>query len=370
LLNTIAHEWGFGFVKTDFVYAGGLPGIRQNPKMTRAQAFRKGMEAVREGIGEDTFLLGCGCPFGPAVGIVDAIRVGPDTAPNWTPFLWTTKWATPIIKSEKSIGSLRNNIRHTLNLSALHRKWWWNDPDCLMVRSDNTSLSRDEVQSTISLVGSNGNFIIHSDNLNKLTPDQVALFARTTPPLESDARPLDLLEQEMAETVVVHQEQAAGRWTNVALFNWSDEPADKLLDLRSLGIQPGTNLHVFDFWEEKVSTVDTGVLKLKQIPAHGCKLLRFAGADGSPCLVGDTLHTSQGAEFIHWQISGNQVSLASMDMGREVSEGLWFWLPGKPDKITANSRELPFTNLGLNIFHFKIAFSGQVSITISMENQL
>jgi hypothetical protein len=77
LLSTIAHDWGFGFVKTDFVYAGGLPGIRQNPKMTRAQAFRKGMEAVRQGIGDETFLLGCGCPFGPAVGLVDAMRIGP-----------------------------------------------------------------------------------------------------------------------------------------------------------------------------------------------------------------------------------------------------------------------------------------------------
>ena len=151
LLATIAREWGYGFVKTDFVYAGALPGVRQNPKMTRAQAFRKGMEAVREGIGEQTFLLGCGCPFGPAVGIVDAMRIGPDTAPNWTPYLWTTKWATPIIKNEKSIGSLRNNIRHTLNLSALHRRWWWNDPDCLMVRNYDTTLNDKRSRATLPL---------------------------------------------------------------------------------------------------------------------------------------------------------------------------------------------------------------------------
>ncbi len=211
------------FVKTDFVYAGALPGVRQNPKMTRAQAFRKGMEAVREGIGEETFLLGCGCPFGPAVGIVDAMRIGPDTAPNWTPYLWTIKWATPIIKNEKSIGSLRNNIRHTLNLSTLHRRWWWNDPDCLMVRNYDTTLNDDEVKSNLSLVGLSGGLMISSDDLTRLPVQRQKWVALLTPLLGAGGRPLDLLEREMAELYVLPVEKNGMSWQDVAVFNWSDE---------------------------------------------------------------------------------------------------------------------------------------------------
>lgn len=44
-----------------------------------------GLEVVRRGTSENAFLAGCGSPFGPAVGIVDAMRVSPDVSPTWTP---------------------------------------------------------------------------------------------------------------------------------------------------------------------------------------------------------------------------------------------------------------------------------------------
>ena len=216
LLSSIAHDWGFGLVKTDFVYAGGLPGVRQNPKMTRAQAFRKGMEAVRQGIGEETFLLGCGYPFGPAVGLVDAMRIGPDTAPNWTPYLWTVKWATPIIKTEKSVGSLRNNIRHTLNLSTFHRKWWWNDPDCLMVRNYDTTLTDEEVKSNLTLIGLSGGLMIDSDDLTRLSEERQSWVSLLTPVLSTaGGRPLDLLENEMAGLYDLPVKTPWGEWRDL-----------------------------------------------------------------------------------------------------------------------------------------------------------
>ncbi len=54
----------------------------------------------RAGLGKDTLLWVAAAPFGPAFGIVDEMRIGPDTAPNWTPYLWNMKWATPFIKTE------------------------------------------------------------------------------------------------------------------------------------------------------------------------------------------------------------------------------------------------------------------------------
>ncbi len=41
-----------------------LPGVRADRGATRAQALRRGLEAIREGAGPDAFLLGCGCPLG------------------------------------------------------------------------------------------------------------------------------------------------------------------------------------------------------------------------------------------------------------------------------------------------------------------
>ena len=146
-LGRTLRGWGFGFIKADFCYAGALPARRHDPSLTRAQALRRGLEALRRGLGEETFLLGCGCPYGPALGIVDAMRIGPDTAPGWRPELWSLPWTRPLLRAERSLPSLRNALRHVLAHSSLHRRWWWNDPDCLLARDTDTRLSAEEVQS-------------------------------------------------------------------------------------------------------------------------------------------------------------------------------------------------------------------------------
>ena len=42
-----------------------------------------GMEAIREAVGPDVTLLGCGAPFGPMLGLVEAMRIGPDVSGDW-----------------------------------------------------------------------------------------------------------------------------------------------------------------------------------------------------------------------------------------------------------------------------------------------
>ena len=369
LLDTVAHKWGFGFVKTDFVYAGGLPGIRQNPKMTRAQAFRKGMEAIRKGIGEETFLLGCGCPFGPAIGIVDAIRVGPDTAPNWTPYLWSVKWATPIIKSEKSIASLRNNVRHTLNLSALHRRWWWNDPDCVMVRDYDTTLSEDEVKSNLSLVGLNGGLMINSDDLTRLSGERQKLVSLLTPVLSGGGRPLDLLEREMAELYVLPVTRPWTNWHDVAIFNWEDRVADRRLDLARLGYMPNEKLHVFDFWQQKHWIESGKDILLEKIPAHGCRLMRICRVENQPTLVGDTLHITQGIEINSWEATDRTLSMKTIDLGRDAEGALWFWLPGALTSATCNSTPATFNQETADVYKLEIKFQDNATIKIQWEKE-
>jgi alpha-galactosidase len=366
LLDTIAREWGYGFVKADFVYAGALPGVRQDPKMTRAQAFRKGLEAIRAGIGEQAFLLGCGCPFGPAVGIVDAMRIGPDTAPNWTPYLWTTKWATPIIKNEKSIGSLRNNIRHTLNLSTLHQRWWWNDPDCLMVRNYDTTLGDDEVISNLSLVGLSGGLMISSDDLTRLSIERQKLVSLLTPLLGVGGRPLDLLEREMAELYVLPIEKNGMIWQDVAVFNWSDAAAGRNLDLLKLGYKAGEKLHIFDFWRKSHRMAGAGEIDLGEIPSHGCRLLRVCKVEDRPLLVGDTLHITQGYELESWQVTGQRLEIKTIDLGRRADGSLWLSLPGKPVSATCGVAPISFEKEN-SLYRLPLDFRGSAGIIIKWE---
>ena len=74
--------WGYGYLKLDFLYAAAFAGCRHSD-CGREAAYRLGIEAVREAAGEDVYIVGSGAVVAPTLGVFDAIRVGPDTAPYW-----------------------------------------------------------------------------------------------------------------------------------------------------------------------------------------------------------------------------------------------------------------------------------------------
>jgi alpha-galactosidase len=49
----------------------------------REQAYRDAVELVRRAAGDAVYLLACGAPIIPSIGVFDGIRVGPDVAPWW-----------------------------------------------------------------------------------------------------------------------------------------------------------------------------------------------------------------------------------------------------------------------------------------------
>ena len=100
---------GIDYLKLDFLYAGALDG---------PAAYRSGLALVREVVGPDVYLVGCGAPLLPSIGLVDAMRVSPDT-----------------FHEGGEDGS--TGLRGLMPLAA--RAWqqgrlWVNDPDCVVAR--------------------------------------------------------------------------------------------------------------------------------------------------------------------------------------------------------------------------------------------
>src|SRR5205814_714517 len=79
------------------------------------------------------FLLGCGCPFGPAVGVVDAMRVSPDVAPVWEP---DNSWPGLVETAPAAVNAISASVLR----APLHRRVFINDPDCLLLRPSDTGL--------------------------------------------------------------------------------------------------------------------------------------------------------------------------------------------------------------------------------------
>ena len=355
LMDTLTHQWGFGMLKVDFINAAALPGRRNNPKLTRAEALRLGLETIRQGAGEETFLLTSGCPFGPAIGVLDGMRIGPDTAPSWEPYFHWLPWASPLIKKNHSMPSLRNALRNTLNLSSLHQRWWWNDPDCLLVRDtdirlkgtpDSFRLTEPEVQSAVTLVGLSGGMLVSSDDMTELKPERLNWVSLLVPNLGLRGLPLDKLEHEMPSLYRVNLHGAEQEWQSVALFNWTEHLADCLLRFNVLGYKPGTALNVFDFWTKKYQRTKDPEMVFAGVPPHGCKLLRVCEVGSTPQLVGDTLHISQGAEISTLFLGQGKMVIETVDMNRRVEGELWLSLPKAPKMATCNGEHVVIEDKG------------------------
>jgi alpha-galactosidase len=76
------HAAGYEFFKLDFIYAAAFPGEHANPR-PRTAAYREACLAIREAVGDDTYLLACGAPIIESIGVFDGIRIGPDVGPVW-----------------------------------------------------------------------------------------------------------------------------------------------------------------------------------------------------------------------------------------------------------------------------------------------
>lgn len=113
----------FQLFKLDFMYAGALPGKRHR-NVSPIEAYREGLRTIRQAVGPDAFLLGCGAPLLPSVGLVDAMRIGPDVLPE------SDEPGATIT------GDVENLIAVSESRSWMHSRLWINDPDCLIARPE------------------------------------------------------------------------------------------------------------------------------------------------------------------------------------------------------------------------------------------
>jgi len=174
--------WGFDYLKLDFLYAGALRGKRYK-KMPREAAFRQCLQVMRDAMGADAFFLTCGTPIFPALGICDAIRIGPDVSHAWE------RHRDAHLLYNPSIPGTRNAIR-----TVVHRLWLRSlihiDPDVAYFASKENSLTPEQ-KTLLQDLTYICNFKATSELPQWLTTDereQVETFLNADPKIEQKSR--------------------------------------------------------------------------------------------------------------------------------------------------------------------------------------
>jgi alpha-galactosidase len=235
LFRTMREEWGCTYFKLDANFWGAMHGGHlRDPKATRIEAYRRGMEAILRGAG-DAFILGCNHPIWPSLGLIDGSRSSGDISRKWPKFAQTA--------------------RENLSRNWQNGQLWWNDPDCALLTGP---LTEDEYQFHATAVFASGGLILSGDDLTKIAPDRLAMLRKLLPPTGQAARFDD-------ETLRVGRISLFGREL-VCVFNGGDDPLT--LEVRLLA-----PCHLRDFWTGRDLGKQKGSLKLEAMPPHSARLL-------------------------------------------------------------------------------------------------
>jgi len=344
VFNKIVNDWGFTFIKIDFLYSAALVGEFHEKNLTRAQVYRRGLEIIRETV-EERFILGCGAPIGPAVGIVDAMRIGPDTSSYWR-------------TNKKSAPSNENAIRNILHRYFMHNYFWINDPDVLIARNKNTSLTLHEIYSVATVIGLSGGMLTLSDNMNELSVDRKELIKKIMPVYGKAATSKDFFKESIPQKIILPVTKHFDNWYVVGLFNWKDKCEDVALELEDLDLNSsdGREYHVYDFWQQKYMGKLSKEISFQLVPPHSVKLLCIREVTKYPTLLSTNVHITQGAVEIlniEHDAAKRQLAVDTNKLGKREGH-LLFYFPDGLNNI--NEALLPAIAIDNHILSVEVDF--------------
>jgi alpha-galactosidase len=144
IINRAIDEWGFRYLKLDFLYAGFLSGnfagggspYEHYHRLCSALTART--KTVSAGAGElPVAYLGCGVPLGPSYRYFPLSRIGADTREAWD---WT---AVKLLGHVGRPGAYPN-LKDTIGRSFMDGAVYINDPDVIFLRNKNCTLKPHE----------------------------------------------------------------------------------------------------------------------------------------------------------------------------------------------------------------------------------
>ncbi len=361
VIDVAAHQWGFPYIKLDFLYAGALKGVYHDPTRTRAQVLRNGMEALRRSAGQDTILLGCGAPLGSVLGLVQAMRIGADVSGSWSPFFFGMGFP---FKKEPHMPSARNSIQNILVRAGLHRKWWVNDPDCLLVRPD-SRLNPDEVKSLATAIGMTGGSVLLSDDITRLPDERIELAAALLPPMQENVQVLDWLDVETPQKLRIDLKGPIGEWNVLAYFNWEDSPKETTLTSTDFRLPEG-DYWVRSFWDQRVWCAAKGKAFFhERLKSHGSLLLAVRPVRETHAeYLGSSLHISQGLEVGGWEEGIHSLSI-KLSPGRTTQANIDLYLPKGLGKANFEEKPVSYEEINDKCYRFMVDISQQGKLNLS-----
>jgi hypothetical protein len=325
----ISLDWGYDYFKFDFMRSVFIDSDQQffDKTATSLEAYRKGLEAIRRGVGKDAYISVCGGHYGASYGIANTQRSGSDVKSQW---------------NEKELPKYRQNILRTW-MSGL----WHVDPDAMMVRRQKDVLPTDKRSLTNGLFTDDeaftntinqfigGELITFTEDFAKIDNDRKMLYRHVIPSVNSSSRPVDLFNTICPEVMITPVTPVCKKldgWNMLSIVNWGNDKKDYEIRIneRITGNLKGSSFLIYDFQKgEILGFTRTGEkVLIKDVSGHQSRLLKIVPWDGQKAMfLGTDLNFSCGGLEIADIETGNGSISGILETGWQVPVKLSFVTP-------------------------------------------
>lgn len=160
-VGRLVEDSKYDLLKLDFLY-----GIYFDPDLSRKEAdefLRNFLKKIQRKY-PHVYTIGCGCPFIPAVGAVDSMRIGPDSI--MSPFLSFLPYANKLNKY------FHDDVVKTVSKRIWTRKFWNLDPDAFICSRKSGLADSQMLDFQKAIKKCNGNIFL-GDDLTSLSKARI-----------------------------------------------------------------------------------------------------------------------------------------------------------------------------------------------------
>jgi len=281
---------GYTYFKLDFLYGAAYEAARHDPEVTGTQALRMGLKRIADAVNppgkpEKAFILACGAPLMPIVGLVHGARIGGDVG---VPQMEDGKAAPPHVGFPLILSMARNQAARLF----FDRSLFAVDADVVMAPAP--QLTPDEARVMITIASLSGGIFMLSDDLETLPADRLALLRNPNVlglvggPAAEPVHLFSAPEREAQDHWFASPQELPPLWVRrdpdgsavVAVYNWSDSARPYRLHF-SEAIEADGTFAVVDLWSPRRGGRALGIkrdgLRLN-LPPHSVRLLRMKPA--------------------------------------------------------------------------------------------
>jgi hypothetical protein len=242
-------------------------------------------------------------PVDHSYGIVDICRISEDADHGYETGD-STLADTGTTEQTKFTGLLTESVTGAANRFFYNGRVFWNDCDGFHIYKynapdgQNFSYQQAKVDANFHAIAGNTLFISEAFNV-PYPADRIELLKRISPPTMDVSYPVDLFVQKPARIWNMPVERPFGKWSVLAIFNFTGKPGQKLtatLDAaKDLRLDPAKEYNAYEFWSKQLIGTFKGKFVARPLSPYDCDIYSIVEKQDHPVLISTSRHVRQMA---------------------------------------------------------------------------